>query len=791
MPTAEQHQFFIQFVAGLNTEATPLNFPENTAQVLDNFDLSPTGEISRRLGVEFEDSYLIRPETTPANEIDTYAVSTHEWKAVNGKGDINFLVVQIGVKLFFHDLGAEPVSGNIRGTLDLGSHKTGEAPEIHVMDSAFGEGIMMIGNEGMNTVIIEFDEDTETFSDTAVVMEIRDFDAIDEPGVEADFRPKVLTPDHKYNLRNNGWPLQATVNRNQRGSRGVLLKQDPIDFTALMTGNPPDNAQAESPEEALEIQQAGPDPGTYPSLANIFHAAKAAAADDAEVIGSYSPFELEKLALGNTPAPNGHFILNLFSKDRTGVSNITGLSTGLEFTDKRPSVVAFYAGRVWYAGIPDKNFTGDIYFSQSLTDIENAGKCFQEQDPTAEDLNALLATDGGRIHIADMGRVYGAKQLGQDLIFISSTGVYAISGSSGGNFQADDFTVRKITDQGAIGKESIIEAEGSLFWWAEGGIWNMSGSQITEELQVNRITKDTIQTLYDDIKPGPRAYVRGFYDNFAKKIYWFFNDTNTYDAINFRFSYNRALVLDLTLGAFYTYTIQDIDVDTPFIAGMTQKTPGSESIIAYNVVQGTDNVIQGGDNVVQDIAFEIFADVKLKLLTFVENVDGTYSYTFSEFKSREFVDWEAWDLVKNGPFSTGANYNSVIQTGWNDLGDPIRSKYISHVTSFFNVTEDGYELDDDLDIIFSNQSGATIQVRWEYTDTDVGKWTAKHQAYRLFRAFIPEDVNDPFDYGYLIVRNKLRMRGQGHAFSIRYESVPGKDMQLIGFAVNVKAPVKV
>ncbi len=791
MPTAEQHQFFIQFVAGLNTEATPLNFPENTAQVLDNFDLSRTGEISRRRGVEFEDSYLVRPETTPADEIDTYAVSTHEWKAVNGKGDINFLVVQIGVKLFFHDLGAEPVSATIRGTLDLGRHKTGAAPEIHVMDSAFGEGIMVVGNEGMNTVILEYDEEADTFNDTAVQMQARDFDGIDEPGVEADFRSIVLTPDHKYNLRNNGWPLLATVNRNQRGSRGVLLGQDPIDYTALMTGTPPANAEADSAEEALAIQQAGPDPGTYPSLANIFHAAKASAANDAEVIGSYSPFELEKLVLGNTPAPNGHFILDLFSKDRTSVSGISSLTIGLESTDKRPSVVAFYAGRVWYAGIPDKRFTGDIYFSQSLTKIENAGKCYQSQDPTAEDLNALLATDGGRIHIADMGRVYWSGQVGQDLIFVSSTGIYAISGSSGGNFAADDFTVRKITEEGAVGRESVMEAEGSLFWWAEGGIWNMTGSQITEELQVNRITKDTIQALYDDIKPGSRAYVRGFYDNFGKKIYWFFNDTDGYDAINFRFSYNRVLVLDLTLGAFYTYTIEDLALDTPFIAGMTQKTPGSEAVIAYDIRQAGDDIVEGGDDIVQDIAFETFADVKLKLLTFVENVDGSYSYTFSEFKSREFVDWEIWDLVKNGPFSTGADYTSVIQTGWNDLGDPIRSKYISHVTSFFNVTEDGYELDENNDIVFSNQSGATVQVRWEYTDSDVGKWTKKHEAYRLFRAFIPEDVNDPFDYGYIVVRNKLRMRGQGHAFSIRYESISGRDMQLIGFAVNVKAPVKV
>jgi hypothetical protein len=446
---------------------------------------------------------------------------------------------------------------------------------------------------------------------------------------------------------------------------------------------------------------------------------------------------------------------------------------------------------VWFAGIPDKEFTGDIYFSQSLTDIDNAGKCYQDNDPTAEDLNSLLATDGGVIHIADMGRVYSAETIGEDLLFVSSTGIYAVSGSTGGNFTADDLSIRKITDEGSIGKDSVVVAEGSMFWWADGGIWNMTGSQITEELQVSRITKDTIQTLYEEIPTGARAYVRGFYDNFQKKIFWFYNDTPGYDAINFRFSYNRALVLDLTLGAFYTYTIESLSANSPFIAAMTQKNPGSESIVSYDIFQGSDDIEEAGDDIQQDVAFEVFASVKLKLLTFVQNDDTSYSYTFSEFKSKAFVDWEAWDLARNGPFSTGANYLSVLQTGFQDFGDPIRKKYITHITSFFNRTEDGYELDENLDIVHSNQSGGFVQTRWEYTDLDVGQWTKNEQAYRLFRVFVPEDVNDPFDYGYTIVRTKLRMRGAGNAFSIRYTSQPGKDLQLIGFAVNLKAPTKV
>ena len=765
MPTAEQHQFFTNFTKGLNTEATPLNFPENTAQELDNFDLFRTGEIKRRLGLDFEDAYTVRPETTPAADADTAAMSLHEWKAVNGKGDVNFLVVQVGTKLFFHDLGAEPVSGTLRGSIDLASFKTGPAPENKVYTSAFGEGIMIVCNSEQDPAIIEFDEDTEEFSATAVKMEIRDFEGIDED-TEADLQPTNLTPDHKYNLRNQGWPKRTTVNDALKGNKGVTQGQDPITWTKNKIG-------------------------VYPSNADLFWAARATAAEDPEVIGKFSPWELDGNFYGNTPAPTGHHILELFSQDRGSVSGIGGLTTSPQTTDRRPSVTAFYAGRIWYAGVPDKNYTGDVFFSQQLTDISKAGKCYQNQDPTAEDLNSLLATDGGVIHIADMGEVLWAGQVGQDLILVSATGVYAISGTSGANFNAEDFTVRKVVDEGAIGKESVVEAENTLFWWGEGGIWNMSGSQITEELSINRISKDTIQTLYEGISPASRAYTRGFYDDFSKKIYWLYNDTGGYDAINFRFRYNRALVLDLTLGGFYELTFSDLATDTPWVAGMTQKSPGNQSIVEYDIFQGLDDVVEAADDIVQDVAFEVFADVKLKLLTFVVNEDGSYSYTFSEFKDRDFVDWATWDVVKHGALSTGANYVSTLQAGWNDFGDPIRTKFISHLTSFFNVTEDGFELDADSNVIHSNQSGAFLQTRWEYTDLDVGKWTKLQQVYRLFRAYIPLDETDPFDYGYTVVRTKTRVRGQGHAFSVRYESEAGKDLQLIGFAVNVRAPTKV
>lgn len=766
MPFTEQSQFVVNFTGGLNTEATSINFPENAAQALDNFDLFITGEIKRRLGLDFEDSYTVRPETTSAANIANYAVGTSEWKAVNGQGDLNFLVVQIGLILYFHDLGVEPMSSTLRGSIDLSASKTGESPENKILSFAFGEGVLVVGNSDLNPTIIEYDSDLNTFSATSVVIEVRDFTRVPEPGVPIDHRDSGLTRDHNYNLRNQGWPRKTRCATDPKGDDGILYT-DPVPHTWRYL--------AES---------------IYPSNADIFHACKAVAADEARAIGTYSPWVLLQIATGNTPAPAGHYILEAFNENRRAASGIEVSTNGDAVTNRRPSALAFYAGRVWYAGVPDKNYIGNIYFSQTLTDPKHAGKCYQDYDPTAEDLNAILATDGGVLRIADMGQVHKLVPVGQDLVVVATNGVWAISGEAArGNFQADKLSIRKITEQGSIARESVVVSEGQVHWWGEGAIWRMQGSQIDESLVVDPITRGTIQSFYDDeISVPSKAYARGFYDIFDKKVYWLYNDTDTYDAINFRFQYNRMLVLDMSLNAFYTYTISDLDTNTPWVAGMTQKSPGSETVTTYDIFVGEDDVVEAADDIVQDVAFESFADVQLKLLSFVQNEDTTYSYTFSEFKDRDFHDWKAWDVQVNHVDNVGADYSSFIQTGWTTGQDIIRDKSITHITSYFNRTEDGYAPGTGNGVvIFTNPSSAIAQVRWEYTDQDVGRWTAEREAYKLRYFYIPEDEFDPFTFGYTTIRSQLRMRGKGSAFSVRYRSSEGKDLQLLGYGVNMRA----
>ena len=767
MAVAEQSKNYVTFTGGLNTEATVLNFPENAATEIDNFDLVRTGELRRRLGLDFETSYAIRTEATADTYMTRASISTSEWRAVNGKGNINFQVVQVGMNLYFHDLGAEPTSTNLRGTVNLAPYKTESDADYKVMDMSYGQGVLIVCNPGMNSVYITYDETAVTFAATVINIQIRDFDGVDD-GLAVDERPTVSTAAHTYNLRNQGWPLLTAVVLSRGGSEGTYIGIDPLGMSSFLVGY-------------------------YPNNADIFWACKSTAskAGKEEAIGAYSPWTLQDQATGNTPAPKGHYIFDLFNQNKSTVSGLTLPASTTKSTTARPSTTVFYAGRVWYAGVADKNYTGQVLYSQIITDITKIGKCYQDQDPTAEDLNSLLATDGGLIHIADMGEVYRMVVSGQDLVIIAANGAWAVSGATGANFKATEFTVRKLTDTGAIGRDTVVLAENVIFWWSKGGIWLMQSGQIDDKFTLDRISKETIQTFYEEnISQGAKVYARGFYDEFTKRIIWLYNDDPAYDAVNFRYKYNRALILDMSLPAFYTYTLPSLPTNSPFVAAMSKKDPGNAATSTYDVVLVLDTIELSGDIIVQDITYTQYANNKIKLLTFVQNEDATYSYTFSEFNSLTFKDWGTWDLFKHGAGFTGVNFDSKLQTGWQDFQAPLNSKHITHITSYFKRTETGYTVDGSGNTIFTNPSGALIQMRWEWTDADIRRWTTAEEAYRLNQYYIPLNATDPFTYGFTIVSSKLRVRGHGHAFSVRYISTPGNDMRLVGFSVNLRGVAK-
>ena len=50
--TTLQTKPYVNYIGGLWTESSPLNFPENTSQIEQNFKINPDGTRERRLGLQ-------------------------------------------------------------------------------------------------------------------------------------------------------------------------------------------------------------------------------------------------------------------------------------------------------------------------------------------------------------------------------------------------------------------------------------------------------------------------------------------------------------------------------------------------------------------------------------------------------------------------------------------------------------------------------------------------------------------------------------------------------------------
>lgn len=560
-------------------------------------------------------------------------------------------------------------------------------------------------------------------------------------------RPRTLTAVHHYNLRNQGWPREFSCVDDEAGSHAQI--QDPVSYTKTRIG-------------------------VYPSNADIIFYAKTSSAQNAISLGAYSPWHLKRYNYGNTPAPKGHFIVKAFDRDRQIVSGITGIyDPQRDVEEDRPISVEFYAGRVWYL-MPD----GKLYFSQILTEIENADKCYQEADPTAEDINELVATDGGELNIAEMSRGLRLLTLGSDLIVLADNGIWAISGDGDGKaFTATSQEIKKVTDVGVVGPNAVVEAENLVYYWSHGGIYTLQSDQITTEVSAQNISENTIQSLFLDISEPARRNALAYYDAKVKKILWLYNDSPDYDGENFRYKYNKVLILDLVLQAFYTYSFELGD-DIPFISGVMETQAGSTDDLVENVTSGGVNVFDGAQLVTSKIQKKGISEVRVKFLTFAKTDIDEYAYTFSELSSNFMKDWRA-------SIEGGINYISFAETGRDISEDLISEKEANTVYFFFKRTENSFVEDVDGNVVLDQPSSCLVSGKWDWSDSaTANRWSEPSQAYRFKREYFPIPVGpSPFNYGFDVIQTIEQIRGKGRALSLRFESEEGKDFHILGWSL--------
>lgn len=503
------------FVKGLVSEATGMNFPENAASETYDCVFHPIGAVTRRQGFDTETNGVFQSITT-----DVSAVAEFEWRNVANIGNLTFVVQQVGLTLYFFEVSQGALSpGKKTSTISLstysvpGSSTTGNGV---VAQFSSGDGRLFVTHPSCEPFYCSYDLAGDTITATQINITIRDFKR-QADGLAVDSRPSSLTDLHKYNLYNQGWYYNNSL--------GYW-----------------DSNRAD-----------------WPSNADIWWLFKNAS----EVIDAGN---FDKVYRGNSAAPGGHYIINPFNTDRQTQSGISGVVEDTAGT-ARPAANAFYAGRLWVGGTAAVGYGDVIYFSQIIEDPSQYGKCYSMNDPTSESNSDLLPSDGGTVRVPGMGQLIRLYALGSTLIVLASNGVWTIGGSSGSGFFATDYTVQKVSEHQCVGPMSVVEVEGVLLWWNYVGIY-MLQLQAGGIASVQSATDTTIKTFYKAIPQNNIPYVKGAYNPQEMLVQWLYRSTVAPN-IEDNFRYDRFMNLRTNTQAFYPWTISTTTpVGAPAISGI-------------------------------------------------------------------------------------------------------------------------------------------------------------------------------------------------------------------------------
>lgn len=596
MPRGATTSVESNFTRGLITEFTAMNFPENAVTECDNVVFSELGDVYRRPGIDIEGGGVQHPVNTgPLG--NPGAVVEYRWASVGNNGTISFVVQQLGRRLsFFKTTGNASVSeGLITDSIDLSTFGVSGATASQLNQPCqftSGKGFLFVAHPFCDSFAVSYDPDTEEVTPTRIRVEIRDLQGVDD-SLEIDERPSTLSALHHYNLFNQGWYAEAVINN---ADDGVVL-----------TG--------------WETQR-----DDYPSNADIWWIYKnsqeiAYFGDDAEE-GYVGP---KNFTLGNTPAPKGHYIYNAFNINRTNETGISGVPTetsGLA----RPSCIAFYAGRVFYAGVAQDGYSDTVYFSQIIERDDQFGKCYQVNDPTSETIFDLLDTDGGTLSLPALEKAVSMRVVGDALIIQGTNGHFAVRGSDNGPFRATNYTVEYVSSIGVNSPLSIVEVDGGLMWINQDGLYALGKDQIGISFVVQNISKTTIQSLLEDIPPENVPFIKGCYNKKDQIVRWLYSLVE-----DSGYRYEKILEFNVTSRAFYPFTL---DRTIAQVCGIVGTYGSTISVDEEDVTVNDVDVTAGGIVVTVEVEnFSPFTEV----FKFGFIQDGEFSY--AELFRSDLKDW--------------------------------------------------------------------------------------------------------------------------------------------------------
>lgn len=737
---------FRSFIKGLVTEANELTFPESASIDEQNFVLNRDGSRSRRLGVDFEESYVLTATGLTTADLRDGKQSFHVWESPGGDTTVSLGLIRVKNKIWFVNLLAATPSASLKNS---GSPITISGLSNANIETAVISNKCVIASEDLlHPVKLSYNPTTDTVTQSQLILKIRDLYGVDD-SLDVDERPSSLSNAHKYNLRNQGWSPEVV-------SVAAASGADAIDYTKTKLG-------------------------VYPSNSDVWTLGKVSNPGSSDY-ERYDPEVLERNSTSKYQVSRGSYVIDAFNRgaSRQSESGVTGLPSDSE--NGTITTVASYAQRVFYSGIVSNlnggdarspNYSGYIFFSKVVTSEDDLIKCYQEADPTDPGINDIIANDGGTVHLPEVTRIIKIASTQASLLVFAENGVYEVYGDTGG-FVATSFQVSKLSTNGVFNPKSIVDINGNFIYWSKAGIYQLSPDSASGRFRAESVSLKTIQTLYLNIPDIGKNHCKGFYDEKENQVRWLYNDSANYSTTNYINNYNKELIYDLTLQAWYKNTLSSLASNSPYVADYIPIPGYSVTSTEETVYKGTDEVlVTSGDTVVVNSDLAVNRSSQFSYLT----IRGT-SFTVSKYKDDTFKDWVSSDAV-------GISYLSYLVTGWELFGNFLRKKQVPYIQFYFKRTENGYTAASGT-LELTKPSSCLVQAQWNWTNSaNSGKWGTQFQAYRLLRNYIPSGPTDPFDYGEGVIVTKNKLRGSGKTLSLKIESEAGKDMQILGWGLPV------
>jgi hypothetical protein len=714
---SKQVQIFNDFTKGLITEASGLNFPENACTETWDCQFSNTGVVSRRLGFDYESSFELDAKTRSDGYITEYV-----WRGVNGDGNLTYVVVQVGSILYFYE--QDPVGplspGHEVFSIDLANFDIAGAPDTKTQPCQFstGKGWLFVTHPYCNPFYLQYDSVIPEMDATIITIQIRDFEGLASTATYPDAKTRptstyaALADFDDYNLLNRGW--------------GEVVK----------------NAAATT---VTAISYWDTSVTTMPALNEYWWYYL-----DATEIFTATLFDTE--GFPNSFVSAGHYILNAFLQERDVASGIAGLSTA-DVTSSyfRPKTSAFFAGRVWYAGVDYLGFNSKVYYSQVIETPKQLGYCYQLNDPTSRNIRDIIASDGGVIDIQDIASVIKLFVFGNNLLVFATNGVWAISGSGegGSGFSGVDYSIKKLSAVRAVSPLSFVDVEGTPIWWNYDGIWTVGQGQ-SNNPEVTSVTQDTIQTFFDSIPTENKGYAKGAFDRNNQIVQWVYRSDATSD-VDLNMNYDRILNLSLRKGAFFPWTIGN--TGGVFVNGVVTtrgiQTTYTEEAVTDGGVPVTDT---SGDPITTFLSDEEIKPSVFKYLVSKLTSGTTFNFTWAGCSTTNYLDW---DTATSG---SGQDYDSRLVSGYNISGQAQRFFNTNYITVYLTN--------------FPNSS-CFFQNIWDYaSSSDSARVSQSRQAYRERTLVSVQEA-------------RLKVRGKGRAVQFKFFSETGKPFFLHGWSTFI------